>query len=228
MNEAINMEKIIDKVAKLFALSESSNEHEAESALLKAQEYLAKYNLSMQDVDKSRREKENIDNPVNDFFTGTTYKKAQWKGTLAYILAENFKCYAYNKVGSGTNRLYFMGRKQDVYICNLAFDYAVKAIMEAVTKIRVGYVRCGRSVAGIENAYARGFISGLKNKFEEQKRKNQEWGLVLVKDNDVIAAFKNLHCKAKKSTQQRIEHSDVYAKGHEAGTRFGIADRITG
>jgi hypothetical protein len=221
----LNMDKIIDKVSKLFALSESSNEHEAESALLKAQEYLAKYNLTMKDIRMNQEMNENINNPINDFSTGITYKKAQWKGTLGSVLAENFKCYCYNRM-RGTNHLYFMGRKQDVFICNLALEYAINAIMKEVKRIKAIYVKIGRSTAGIENDYARGFISGLRQKFEEQKKNNQEWALILVKDDELVASYGKKNCKTKKTTQRRVEHSDAYGRGIEAGKRFGIADRI--
>ena len=40
-------EKLIEKIKKLLALSESSNENEAKIAMLKAQELLAKHKLSI-------------------------------------------------------------------------------------------------------------------------------------------------------------------------------------
>lgn len=44
-------EKVIDKVKKLLAMTESEYENEAESAMLKAQELLAKHQLTMKDID---------------------------------------------------------------------------------------------------------------------------------------------------------------------------------
>ena len=43
-------ERIIEKVRKLLALSQSDNEHEAAAAAAKAQALLSEYNLSMSDV----------------------------------------------------------------------------------------------------------------------------------------------------------------------------------
>ena len=42
--------KVVEKIKKLLALSESSNEHEAKVSLLKAQELLAKHKLSLKEV----------------------------------------------------------------------------------------------------------------------------------------------------------------------------------
>lgn len=53
MNEADN--KIIDKIEKLIALSSSDNENEAKDAMLKAQELMAKYEIEMSQITRTRR-----------------------------------------------------------------------------------------------------------------------------------------------------------------------------
>ncbi|MFR2890971.1 MAG: DUF2786 domain-containing protein, partial [Clostridium butyricum] len=45
------MEDIILKIQKLLALSKSSNENEAQNAMLKAQQLLIKHKLSLKDVE---------------------------------------------------------------------------------------------------------------------------------------------------------------------------------
>ena len=47
---------IILKIQKLLALASSSNENEAQAAMMKAQEMLAKYKLSMKDVQSKHPE----------------------------------------------------------------------------------------------------------------------------------------------------------------------------
>lgn len=42
--------KIVERIKKLLALSESSNEHEAQLAMLKAQELLVKHKLTIKEV----------------------------------------------------------------------------------------------------------------------------------------------------------------------------------
>lgn len=42
--------KIIERIQKLFALSESSNEYEAQVAMLKAQQLIVKHKLSLREV----------------------------------------------------------------------------------------------------------------------------------------------------------------------------------
>ena len=67
-------------------------------------------------------------------------------------------------------------------------EYAVDCISSSVRRLRYQYLKDGYTTRGLENDYALGFIGGLSKKFEEQKMANQEWGLVLVKDKEVVEA----------------------------------------
>ncbi len=51
-NSSVNLEnhKILNRVHKLLALAQSSNEHEAQNAMTKAHEFLLRHNLSLLDV----------------------------------------------------------------------------------------------------------------------------------------------------------------------------------
>ena len=60
MNTQTDMEKVIEKVRKLLALAESSNEHEAALAASRAQEILARHNLTMAQVDSAPGETDPI------------------------------------------------------------------------------------------------------------------------------------------------------------------------
>lgn len=94
--------------------------------------------------------------------------------------------------------------------------------------LKYQYVRDGYSTRGLENDYAIGFIDGLQRKFEEQKKANQEWGLVLVKDKEVVEAYEQIKFKGKTNTSTHyVGHSEAYIKGNEDGKRFSISNKIT-
>lgn len=102
------------------------------------------------------------------------------------------------------------------------------SIYSVVKKLKYQYSKNGYRTIGIENDYALGFIYGLQEKFEEQKRNNQEWGLVLVKDKEVVEAHEKI--KFNKKVDMNIKykgHSDVYSKGCEDGKKFSVSDKIT-
>jgi hypothetical protein len=98
---------IILKIQKLLALASSSNENEAQAAMMKAQEMLAKYKLSMKDVQSRRPESKAVKR-----CTAVTFTKAAWKGHLASVIADNFCCYMY-LLTARSHQVVFMGLPED-------------------------------------------------------------------------------------------------------------------
>lgn len=214
--------KIVKKIKKLLALSKSSNENEAQNAMLKVQELLMKHRLSMKEVENYDIEDINVDEKVTDF----TFTKAKWKGELATIIADNLSCYCYFKTYR-TNKITFMGKSEDVLICEITLKYAIDFICDEVRKLKNEYRRQGYSVAGLKSDYAKGFIFGLSERFNEQKEKHKEWGLVLVKDVKVVEAFEKISFTSSLSTKIEYSgHFEAYSKGVEDGKKFSISDKI--
>lgn len=214
--------KIVEKIQKLLALSESSNEHEAQISMLKAQELLAKHKLSLKEV----KEFKVFNSAIKEKISTVSFTKAKWKSHLAELIADNFGCYHYFKT-KGTHKIAFFGREEDINVCNIVLEYAVDCINSAVKRLRYQYSKYGYSTKGLENDYALGFIAGLKKKFDEQKKANQEWGLVLVKDKEVVEAHGQIKFKKTINTETKFQgYSDVFYKGREDGEKFSISDKI--
>ena len=74
-------------------------------------------------------------------------------------------------------------------------------------------------------SYANGFIDALKNRFDEQKvQADQEgWGLVLVKDADVVNYMNTQYPNLAKSVSRcNRSDSNAYYQGHEdCSSKFG-------
>ena len=153
--------KIVDKIQKLLALSESSNEHEAQASMLKAQELLAKHKLSIREV----KEFKVYNSAIKEKISSVSFTKAKWKANLAKVIGDNFGCYLYLKVRN-TNTITFFGREEDVTICNIVLDYAIDFIDSKVSKLRYQYRKNGYSTRGLENDYALvlDLIKNMKNK----------------------------------------------------------------
>ena len=215
--------KIVEKIKKLLALSESSNEHESDIAMLKAQELLVKYKLSLKEV----KEFKIYDSAIKEQVSSVSFTKAKWKANLASLIADNFSCYHYLKTRYH-HTITFFGREEDVTVCNIVLEYAVDCIKSSVRQLRYQYIRDGYSTKGLENDYAMGFIDGLGQRFEEQKRANQEWGLVLIKDKEVTETYNQIKFKGSINTGVELQgYSDIYEIGHEDGKTFDISDKIT-
>lgn len=213
---------IIQKIKKLLALSKSSNEHESKLAMLKAQELLVKHKISLKEIEEHR------DVNVIEGKTNITFKQGKWKSNLAGVIAENFGCYHFFRTNK-THTIIFMGKDEDVTVCTIVLEYAIDCINSVVKKLRYEYQKEGYSTRGLENDYALGFIKGLKYAFEKQKQNNQEWGLILVRDKEVIEAYEQKEFGRTINTNTKFQgFNDVYFQGVEDGENFSISDRVTG
>lgn len=215
--------KIIEKIKKLLSLSESSNQHEARLAMLKAQELLVKHKLSLREIEDYKIDS----NKIKDLASNITFTKAKWKAILAGLIADNFGCYIYFKTRN-VNTITFFGREEDIAVCNLVLEYAVDCIESTIKRIQYKYKKAGYSTKGVANDYAIGFIKGMTEQFDEQKRTNQEWGLVLSKDKEVVDAYNKKVFKKSINTNTRYKgNSNVFNQGHKDGKKFSISDKIS-
>lgn len=213
---------IILRIKKLLALSESSNEHESKLAMLKAQELLVKHKISLKQIENHK------DVTVKEGKTNITFRQGKWKGQLADVIAENFGCYHFYRTNK-THTIMFMGKDEDVTVCKIVLEYAIDCISSVVKKLRYEYQKEGYSTKGLEGDYALGFIEGLKNAFEKQKGENQEYGLILIKDKEVVEAYENKRFIGTINTDTKMQgFNEVYEKGIEDGENFSISDKIAG
>jgi len=219
--------EVIIKIQKLLALSKSSNQNEAQNAMLKAQKLLIKYKLSLQEVE--RYSKENI--KIKDFKTEQKFRGKSWKSNLARVIADNFGCFLYYNTGNyKVHRVCFYGKQEDVIIANIMFEYAVKWINLEGNKLvkRMKQDKRRKHFDGIKNDYAIGFIYGLRERFEFQIKENKEWGLVIQKDKIVVDSYNKFSSEfGKISVNEKFNrHIKAYKKGKEDGKKFDISDKI--
>lgn len=215
----MNKELLI-KIQKLLSLSHSSNEYEAQSALLKAQELMVKHNLNANDLEAL---KEADTEKVVEDVAMNPYLKSTWRLGLAGVIADNFKCYAYGR--STKNRaswIVFLGKERDVEICKTVYAYALNFVEKKISKARRNLNDSGRTSKNVANDYALGFSRGLSQQFESQKRSNEsEWGLVLVKPQDVVDSYNNI--AFGKTIEHKLKNNrHYYNKGLKDGREFTL------
>lgn len=152
-------QSIVEKISKLLALSDVSknnSESEAYAALLKAQEMLATYNLTMQDISVPKQEI--VDSVCEHKYNyGFRYK-------LANIISKNFR----TKNFLLNNTVVFYGYCLDVEASKAAFELAYKLIVKNGEKLRNQIYSEVGSSAGIFNSYASGFLSGMQSVLDKQ------------------------------------------------------------
>lgn len=219
------MEDVIYKIQRLLALSKSSNENEAQNAMMMAQRLLIKYKLSIKDVEQYKKEFIKVD----ENRTGIKFRGSNWKSNLARIIADNFGCYLFYRTGR-THEICFYGKEEDIIICNIMLEYAIKSINTNGDKLikKLKQDKRRKHFNGIKNDYALGFVKGLDERFKEQLKSNEEWALVLVKDQVVIDSYKEFSSDFEKvETQINFnKHLFAFKLGKEDGKNFDISNKI--
>lgn len=218
--------EVMQKINKLLKLTNSSNENEAKAAMLRVQELLMKNKLTMEEVKDAPKDTKVLDNA-----SCVSYTRGSWKSYLAKVISENFNCCTYTRLHrEGYNKvnkvIYFIGKEDDIKVCNATIKYAINCILEEVKKLKREYKKEGQSVAGLEVTYASSFIEGLADSFKEQVESNKStWGLVVQTPEDVLRVYKSKNIKM--TTLKVSGYNDkVSSKGYDDGKKFNTSDKV--
>lgn len=214
-----------DKIRKLLALASSPNENEARDALLKARELMAKNKLT--DSDFEDPGKKELKRFLCEDISWTTDSGRIWMANLCKVLCDNYCCSAswFTPKGTRTHQLVIVGIGEDAEICKEVVGYAVGFVESTIEHLQMKYRR--QDPKAIANSYAEGFILGLEMAFEEQKDEHPEWGLVVVKPEQVSEYERNLGSKNVK-TKKADFNPLAYMKGQVDGKNFNPRRVITG
>ena len=223
------MGSLEEKIKKLLSLASSDFEEEARSAMLKAQELMAKHNISMEDVNTI-----NVD-PVSvmDTYVNLGRKTVPvWHGSLAGVIAKNFRCELYTKSDGYHNRkLKIFGDKKDVEACLPVIEFALLSLENCWKKyynhrkMTMGQASSRRITEMIKNDYMRGFISGVREAFAKQVK---EKAIVLVKDALVVRYQAQLGLRAApRSSKGSMGDGHASSAGYNDGRNIRGGSQIT-
>ena len=232
------MDNVKDKIRKLLAKATSQNEYEAQAALLKARELMAKHKIDEKEVcdaPSANREVKRVK------FTEETHsaRKNGYFGALAQLIAENHCCANVTTIvqGSTLRTVTFVGVGDDADLALEVFTYAVhhiKDVVKAQRKKINAYYRWqddrNAAVKSFEYSYAEGFIVGLRKQYDEQFK--------MMPDNETMAIVMATPVEVKeylgtlKKRNLRINgcdrNNDAYSAGYNAGYRFSPVKQIGG
>lgn len=219
---------IKDKIAKLLALADSPNEHEAKAALLKARELMAEHKLRPEEIKKT----ENVKVIVQTIGVVCTKMTDTWCAELSAIIAKHYCCKAYRHhvYNSKKVEIGFAGLEDDFEICKRIFLYAydcVKARCKEIKAEHQGRGWNGSDIREMCNAYGWGFCRGLSAAFRAQEEEHQEWGLVLVVPQAVQEATAG-HGKPSSYGEAHTGgwRSRYTAQGYEDGQKFDPSTKL--
>lgn len=214
-------DKIIDKIEKLIALSGSDNENEAKSAMLKAQELMAKHEIKMDQINPDRQKEQRVVSYTSPSF------RDDWVIDLACLIAQNFRCRSIirqKRRAGGAFRIVFYGFDDDALISINIFNYAVEVIRKRMQTLRAIYNEAGREFGRNEKMnYTEGFNSGLYRNFEDQKKQNESFALALLVPEEVNSFVENipgLENYQERKFERRREHDLLRRFGYSDGKNF--------
>lgn len=212
------MEKIIEKIRKLLAMTEErgASENEAMVAALKAQKLMAEYNLTVADIETGDDHEEIVE---ESFDCGNGDK---WKYTLANIIARNFCCKTYF---IGKRQVIFYGHKKDAKIACDVFKFLFNIGNKLADKCYYEYYKRGETTRGVKNTYLSGFCAGINEVLGKQCTALM---IVIPKDVEESYAEKSKDWHAISGRLNMSYDAKAYEKGKTDGKNTANARSIEG
>lgn len=158
----LKKQRIMDKIARCLALSKSSNEHEAATALRQAHALMEKYNISAKDIELS-------DIKFKASNTRSAQRPPVYQIALANMIAKLFGCQNYmgNGVGdrSHVRVMCFVGLEMHSEIASYAYDALfrqLKQARQAYIKTELNRVRLAKNKAARADAFCLGWVATVR------------------------------------------------------------------
>jgi hypothetical protein len=211
-------EHLLDRVAKLLALAESQNEHEAQAAMSAAQRLMLKYNLEAL-LDQRR--------PAYDYqHLGTPSGRiGESQRLLAAILADHFFV---EVIWVPVWRPLEGKRGSVLEVCGSPENLELAAYVHAFVnhtgeRLFREYRAGGRTRTARERErFLAGLMAGFREKLETEKKKSRSEGLVWRGDGMLHAFFRARHPHIRMTRHATHSGTEAYARGREAGQRLVV------
>jgi hypothetical protein len=207
------LEKLIDKIKKLLALSKSPNEAEAELAAQRAHEILTKYKLSMDDVEEKEIREGNV-------ITGRSLKK--WRHILIDNIAKYYYCQCLQYEGdSGYYRIVFIGQKHNIIICKSMYDYLEKSILRECRNIHKN------AKYKYRETFKLGMVLRISERLKEfSKITNTDERALVITENKLIEKYLENKEVYTQKIDYDLENINAYMKGKMAGNKVSLNGQV--
>lgn len=157
-----NKNRIMDKIIRCLALSKSSNEHEASTALRQAHALMQKHDISVKDV-------ELVDIKFKASNTRSAKRPPIYQIALANMIAKLFGCENYIGNGAGDRShirvMCFVGLEMHSEIASYAYDALfrqLKQARQAYIKTELKRVRLAKNKAARADAFCLGWVATVR------------------------------------------------------------------
>ena len=216
---------IIEKIKKLLALANSSNEHEAALAAGHAQRLLSEHNLAMADIEAAHRP-----DKADKVETAVSKSLPKWLRHLSAGISTAFDCQAIHHPATG--KMTFIGVGADVQIAAYTFTYldrTIRKLCGTYMKLHVGSTIANRHRELMRQSYYLGAVSTITARLREQKEQTPvtTGALVPVKEGLIRQAMNEIGNVRTMHSRRSYVNSDAYSSGQTDGGQVGIHHGIT-
>lgn len=211
---------IIDRIAKLLALSNSPNEHEAALAAERAQELLEKYNLSMEEIVPS-----NIGDIIN--IDGPEWENTYWESVFYNQLAKEYDCKAYTSGGA----LKVVGHASDVEVFLqmwvwLKGTIIILAYQDALAnKVRPSNKKY---IDDFCEGAARRVIFRMKKAKDERRQQSAGLNALVVRHQNLVEQWCRENLSLRGTPGKNRRHGEGFGRGYEAGDKIHLGQSLSG
>jgi len=210
--------RIGERIARLLALAESPNVHEAEAAMAAAQRLLLKHNIELRDARAAQ-------GYVWKHLGTPTGRTTEAERVLSLLINRHFFVEAIwipvyrPREGKRGSVLEICGSAENVDIAEYVHGYLI-ATAERLWrehKVNLG-IRGDRD----RRTFLAGVMTGMSEKLARESKKSEEAGLVWVADGDLTTYFRKRHPHVRHVRYAGQRRSEAYTHGREAGQKIVI------
>jgi predicted SprT family Zn-dependent metalloprotease len=207
--------RAVERIARLLALAESPNVHEAEAATLAAQRLMLKYNIDARTRPRAGYEFRTLGVPSG--------RVEESQRILAGILARHFFVEVIwipvyrPREGKRGSVLEVCGSRVNLEIA----EYVHGFLTHSCDGLWRDHKRAHALVSNRERrTFQSGVMSGFASKLAREQKKHRSEGLVWVKDGDLDDYFRRRHPHIRNVRYGGSPRGDAWHKGREAGERL--------
>jgi hypothetical protein len=212
-DQAAAQNPVLERIAKLLALAESPNEHEAQAAMSAAQRLMLKHNLEAA-----------VSGGAASYcfrhLGRPTGRVSEHERRLAMILDEFFfvqviwvPVWRVSEAKRGSV-LEVCGSRDNVELAAYVYDflsYTADALYRADRKRR------GDRSHQARRKFLAGVMSGFHDRMRRERQRSAEQGLVWVGDAELRGYFRRRHPHVRWARHAVSTHGEAYARGQTAG-----------
>lgn len=206
--------RMAERIARLLALAESPNVHEAEAAMAAAQKLMLKHNLEQ--LPKTR-------GYVYRHLGAPSGRTSEGERILASILASHFFVEAiwipvYRPLeGKRGSVLEICGTPENVEIAEYVHGY----LLQTSERLWIEHKRAQRIRGNRDRrTYVAGVMTGFAEKLRREQRVHRQEGLVWVGDAELETFFRKRHPLIRHVRHAGQRRTEAYAHGREAGQQI--------